>query len=669
MSEEMNQQDPHTASLHTSAPLSTTANASWESQLQQRANEMMNQRLSPLKAEIARLQASVAEISSKLIEQAEAPHSEEDTGGLIDHVRSWFSTSTAQAEEGFNARLEQERAAWRGESDRGEQEFQKRLEQAVAEATALARRESAAQIEDIREQLEASRKALTLSLASAQTSSFDQLKAAVEDLDAQRTQADTLTALVRGATDLAPRVAFFVVKGGDCVGWKAAGFENGLNEETVKLLTVPSTSQTILQDALANFRTAVINSSSPGDTSAVLGSYGSPAPERAVAVPLIIRGKAAAVLYADSGTQGEGSINTAGLEALSRVAAMGIELLPARRGVEPVRPSGPPAQLNPTTTAVTPATAGTEAAISDTDAPTHVAEEPIAQAASARTMPNIPPELIAEAVPADEAGATVEAASEPQSVEDPATATTEDLTGKAPTGFHPVTSNEEPAADLSTVETQEFEPVAAVSETVPDIEIPASAMPTDEAPTVASLAEEAHQEALEPSVDPNTLAGEADIESATNFAPPFVPSAPTEPAFAGFDERRLQPDSARMAEPRLEAPRAPSAMMPSSMGVPTAGSETEQRAHNDARRFARLLVSEIKLYNAAKVNDGRRSFDLYDRLKDEIDRSRKVYDKRVSPTVANLYDYFYDELVQTLAEGEQAKLGNNCPGPVVIAQQ
>jgi len=37
-----------------------------------------------------------------------------------------------------------------------------------------------------------------------------------------------------------------------------------------------------------------------------------------------------------------------------------------------------------------------------------------------------------------------------------------------------------------------------------------------------------------------------------------------------------------------------------------------------------LLVSEIKLYNAAKVNDGRRNHDLYERLKDEIDRSRKV---------------------------------------------
>jgi hypothetical protein len=123
--------------------------------------------------------------------------------------------------------------------------------------------------------------------------------------------------------------------------------------------------------------------------------------------------------------------------------------------------------------------------------------------------------------------------------------------------------------------------------------------------------------------------------------------------------------------PAFSPPPAPALFItPAKPSQPVAtvpGSETEQRAHNDARRFARLLVSEIKLYNAAKVNDGRRNYDLYDRLKDEIDRSRKVYDKRVSPTVAARFDYFYDELVQTLAEGDPAKLGKDCPGPVALA--
>jgi hypothetical protein len=94
-------------------------------------------------------------------------------------------------------------------------------------------------------------------------------------------------------------------------------------------------------------------------------------------------------------------------------------------------------------------------------------------------------------------------------------------------------------------------------------------------------------------------------------------------------------------------------------------SEEEERMHNDAKRFARLLVSEIKLYNEQRVLEGRRSNDLYERLKEDIDRSRQMYEKRVLPAVSAKSDYFYEELVRTLAEGNPDKLGANCPGPSV----
>jgi hypothetical protein len=35
--------------------------------------------------------------------------------------------------------------------------------------------------------------------------------------------------------------------------------------------------------------------------------------------------------------------------------------------------------------------------------------------------------------------------------------------------------------------------------------------------------------------------------------------------------------------------------------------------------------------------------------------------------VATKFDYFYDELVMTLAEGDPSKLGDSCPGPMVAA--
>jgi hypothetical protein len=69
------------------------------------------------------------------------------------------------------------------------------------------------------------------------------------------------------------------------------------------------------------------------------------------------------------------------------------------------------------------------------------------------------------------------------------------------------------------------------------------------------------------------------------------------------------------------------------------------------------LVAEIKLYNEGEVNEGRRNADLYHRLKKEIDRKRKVYEMRVSPLVTAKFDYFYEELVKTLAGGDASNLG------------
>jgi hypothetical protein len=103
------------------------------------------------------------------------------------------------------------------------------------------------------------------------------------------------------------------------------------------------------------------------------------------------------------------------------------------------------------------------------------------------------------------------------------------------------------------------------------------------------------------------------------------------------------------------------------MDFPVEVTDEEKRYHNEARRFARLLVSEIKLYNEQKVREGRDASDLYDRLREDIDRSRQMYDKRVRPEVSSRYDYFDHELVNMLAEGDRAKLGADYPGTAVNA--
>jgi hypothetical protein len=96
--------------------------------------------------------------------------------------------------------------------------------------------------------------------------------------------------------------------------------------------------------------------------------------------------------------------------------------------------------------------------------------------------------------------------------------------------------------------------------------------------------------------------------------------------------------------------------------LPVEVSDEEKPQHVGARRFAKLLVSEIKLYNEAKVTEGRAGGDLYVRLREPIDRSRETYNRRYSATVGSTFDYFHHELVNTLAEGDESKLGTGYPG-------
>jgi len=86
-----------------------------------------------------------------------------------------------------------------------------------------------------------------------------------------------------------------------------------------------------------------------------------------------------------------------------------------------------------------------------------------------------------------------------------------------------------------------------------------------------------------------------------------------------------------------------------------------QPGHDDdddaARRYARLLVSEIKLYHESAVTAGRRDRNLLERLRGEIDRARRLYGERVPAAVQARTDYFDQELVRTLANGDASLLG------------
>jgi gas vesicle protein len=124
---------------------------------------------------------------------------------------------------------------------------------------------------------------------------------------------------------------------------------------------------------------------------------------------------------------------------------------------------------------------------------------------------------------------------------------------------------------------------------------------------------------------------------------------------------------ARHAAQRLEALTAVRAVQalglqrPSpASGAPiaTIGSASTLEEDQRARRYARLLVSEIKLYNEGAVRQGRQNRNLLEQLRSEIDRARHLYEQRVPAHVPSRSAYFDQELVQTLADGDPGLLGN-----------
>jgi hypothetical protein len=107
------------------------------------------------------------------------------------------------------------------------------------------------------------------------------------------------------------------------------------------------------------------------------------------------------------------------------------------------------------------------------------------------------------------------------------------------------------------------------------------------------------------------------------------------------------------------AANAPAAVVPEA--PPATIAPGDEEVHKKARRFAKLLVDEIKLYNQAKVNEGRQNRDLYERLREDIEKSRATYDKRYGQTPASQGDYFTLEVVRILADNDRGLMGDGFP--------
>jgi hypothetical protein len=245
---------------------------------------------------------------------------------------------------------------------------------------------------------------------------------------------------------------------------------------------------------------------------------------------------------------------------------------------------------------------------------------------------------------------------------------------------------EKPAAERTRIEVaaaDEHLEVKAAEASLPEAAPPAAT--SEAAAEPLSSAAVAVETPVHPTyaVEPSPSAGEITLEFSSReetayspLPPPVEVAAESSGVVAPVIESEAVPPSAQQEEavtsPASSTPAAyGTAMDTHASSIPpipagfdvTQLSEAEQKVHRDARRFAKLLVSEIELYNKAKVAEGRKSRDLYKRLKTDIDRSRQTFEKRFGKALSNQIDYFHDELVRTLAANDSEALGPDYPGP------
>lgn len=93
-----------------------------------------------------------------------------------------------------------------------------------------------------------------------------------------------------------------------------------------------------------------------------------------------------------------------------------------------------------------------------------------------------------------------------------------------------------------------------------------------------------------------------------------------------------------------------------------ASNDTPQEVR--ARRFAKVKIAEIQLYQAPAVKTGRAARDLYGALKPQIDAARQAFAERFLSNGTRTADYLHSEFVRALANDDATLLGPGYPGPL-----
>lgn len=504
------------------------------------------------------------------------------------------------------------------------------------EAEALAR-DTARQVAETAEEAASQR------AAGARSSAFAEVRDALAGIDRARSQAEILAALLREAGRFASRAAVLLVRGAELRGWGGQGF--GEAEPAIRDLAFSSAAGSGWS-RLGEGQTAVHLSAA--ECAELCSRIEAPSPHAGVLIPLVLRDRVAAGLYAD---RIDGELAAEALQILCYTAAMAIELLPFRErpftptlGLEG-EPSGGPVESAPEP--------APEPEPEPEPEPVAAEPEPEAEPWAAAGTPE-PPELEAEIDVEVETEIEPEVETEPEP-EPELEAEVEAVPEETPLVAEPELAEPEPEVEVEPEAEVAPEPAFSPASTVfQPIPVPSfqsgslSAPPASSPDQTVLLPRSQFAAAVAPLP---TTTREVPLPVETPAPPPLRPVPVAEPAPAAGGEGGGGPTPEVRPPTGVEGPGW--AFSASRAAV----SPSEEALHEEARRLARLLVSEIKLYNEEQVEEGRRRRDVYERLKEDIDRSRQMYEERVEARILKSTDYFYQELVRILAAGDAKALG------------
>jgi hypothetical protein len=160
---------------------------------------------------------------------------------------------------------------------------------------------------------------------------------------------------------------------------------------------------------------------------------------------------------------------------------------------------------------------------------------------------------------------------------------------------------------------------------------------------------------------------EEKITEAINRAAPEPSAPPARPAPSYPEPKAVVPAPTPAPFPRIEPVHEP--QVETELHVTDVGpiseadfnvsqlTPEEQELHRRANRVAKVSMQDIKMLRPEQVRLGRENRDICIRLKDDIEKAHREYDRRFKPIMDHPVDYFYRWMVEILADGDSNALG------------